>query len=124
MREYKSHVFWQRRFQYQFLLRQRVAKGQLVGMERLSGNQAVVWVIQKVSQKGMADVFQMNSDLVSPSGFQSQCSKAAVKLWIIVKKAVMGAGRRSLFNIYLPHYGGAWYSGNGGANDPFRIQKA
>ncbi len=95
-----------------------------MGVERLSGDQAVVWVIQKVSQKRMADMFKMDADLVSPSCFQSQRSQGTVKLWIIVQKAVMGAGRVPPFKIYLPHNGGIRCPGNRGANNPLKIQKA
>lgn len=43
---------------------------QLKRMERLSFYDPIVWVIEKITEKGMPNVFHMYPDLVGTAGFQ------------------------------------------------------
>ena len=54
-------------------------KFQLPGMQRLSGKTAVILVVEKITRKGMSDVFHVDADLMGASRFQAKlCERIAV----------------------------------------------
>ena len=74
--KYMFHIFRQCGCEFHMLSRDRMNKGETVGMQCLTPDILHVWVVQIISDKRKTNILHVHTDLVCASGFQKERDKA------------------------------------------------
>ena len=74
-REQLCHIFWKRSLKRKIFMGYRMRKFQGIGVEGHSFYFGIVRIIEIISQKGRAQIFHMDPDLVGPACFQRKADE-------------------------------------------------
>lgn len=89
-----------------------MCKGKAAGVERLPLYKSVIRIIEEITQKRVAYIFHMHTNLMCPASVKCDKEQGAVFIAVVAEPAVAGAGILTPLRIHAAFDGGAFRSGD------------